>query len=273
MNNKSATKEFNYNEMDLISEIGQSFTMPKLFVKLTGSHSLALVLNQINFWTGKSTKLKDGWFSKSYEQWQEELFIPERTMRRYINKLKDIGFIHTKVIKVKGITTLCFRCDRSKLNNEISLLLIDMNKNVANRPLCPDSHPAKMAVPSITDKTSYKNKSADAPVFSENEYIQVWDELAQGQAFSPVKQKNKKQMTDIIKNLKKIEKHWPELNKEPDYQLANDIMLTPENWRQFLNELIKKKWFMLCGANPHSMDVILRRDNFEKAILIIKKQQ
>ena len=208
-----------------------------------------------------------------------DVSFESRILGKMQKKLKDFGYIkrEERMVTVNDHTFMASCWNTVKQ----SMLINNDSPPVPQVPTPPVPEVPTPPVPQVPTYNTHdlnthnikQNKSADAPVFSENEYIQVWDDLAQGQPFSPVRTKNKKQMTDIIKNLKKIQKHWPELNKEPDYQLSDDIMLTPENWKRFLNELIKKKWFMLCGANPHSMDVILRRDNFEKAILIIKKQQ
>lgn len=78
-------------------------TTPKLYVQLTGSHSLALVLSQCIFWSNKSNN-KEGYFFKSYDEWFEELNIPERTLRRRFEKLEELGFLSTKIKIVNGLT-------------------------------------------------------------------------------------------------------------------------------------------------------------------------
>ena len=202
-----------------------------------------------------------------------------RILGKMQKKLKDFGYIKREereiTVNNNTFTASCWNTvKKSMMDNNISPPVPEVpTPPVPEVPTPPVPEVPTYNTHDLNTQDLKEKQSADAPVFFEKEYIAVWDELAMGQPFSPVRTKNKKQMKAIETNLKKIAKYWPELNKDAEYQLSPDIMLTPDNWKRFLIELIKKKWFMLCGDNPHSMDIILRRSNFEKAILIIKKQQ
>lgn len=70
----------NYNTIrTIISQIsGQEniVVVPKLFVKLTGDLTTAILLNQIVFYSDKS-KRTDGFFYKTYKEWEEEICLTE----------------------------------------------------------------------------------------------------------------------------------------------------------------------------------------------------
>lgn len=76
-----------------------TFTTPRLLVLLTKSHTCALLLNQIIFW---SSKKSDGWFYKSYDEWLQELLLTKKQVMAYAKKLEDMGVIERKLKKVKG---------------------------------------------------------------------------------------------------------------------------------------------------------------------------
>lgn len=97
---------------------------PTVFVRLLGGdHKAAILLSQILYW-GDRTKDRDGWFYKSYSDWQSETGLSESQVRRILNgdkrvkrpqlTLRDLG-VETKLRKVKttGAPTLHFRIDQA----------------------------------------------------------------------------------------------------------------------------------------------------------------
>lgn len=85
---------------------GQSRTLiiqKPLIEFLDGDLYAALFLSQIFYWAGR-TKDSEGWFYKSYEQWNEEIPLSEYQIRRITNLLKDKGILETKVKKLKTST-------------------------------------------------------------------------------------------------------------------------------------------------------------------------
>src|SRR5690606_9311225 len=75
---------------------------PSLYIALTGNKNKARVLNQLIFWSNKSTKYLDGWFYKPYEVWQKETGVSERTLRNIFKEFETKGWIQTKVKKIYG---------------------------------------------------------------------------------------------------------------------------------------------------------------------------
>lgn len=114
----------------LFSGQAATLTTPKLYVELTGSYSLAIVLNQCVFWSNKSSS-KDGFFYKSYEEWFEEIHIPERTLRRRFDFLEKEGWIETKIKKVNGLNIKHVKTHVDKILDSISGILFS---NSPSRP-------------------------------------------------------------------------------------------------------------------------------------------
>src|SRR6266404_6137354 len=87
----------------------QTLTVPKTFVRLTGDHVVALVLNQILFWSDKTTA-EDGWFFKEHADWRDELEISPDQLRRAVDKLAALG-VQRRLKKAGGAPKLHFRID------------------------------------------------------------------------------------------------------------------------------------------------------------------
>lgn len=98
---------------------------PDIYFELTSSSSKAKTLNQLIFWSNKSTILTDGWFYKKYEEWEAELHISERTLRTIFKEFEKAGWIKTKIKKVFGIPTKHF-----KVNLENIIESIKANPNI-----------------------------------------------------------------------------------------------------------------------------------------------
>jgi hypothetical protein len=130
----SSKKNLNKEIIALFSGQSSIITIPKLYIQLTGNHSLASVLNQSVFWSNKSI-CNNGYFYKTYKEWFEEINIPERTLRRYLNKLELIGWIKTKVKKVDGKNTKHVSPDMDRIIESISDML---TINCPIRPSCPN---------------------------------------------------------------------------------------------------------------------------------------
>ncbi|MEK4024447.1 DnaD domain-containing protein [Sporosarcina sp. FSL W7-1283] len=83
-------------------------TIPKLYIELTGSLPEAILLNQIVFYSDKSSR-KDGFFYKKYEEWAEEICLTERQVRHATKKLKEKQLIETKLLKANGAPTVHYK--------------------------------------------------------------------------------------------------------------------------------------------------------------------
>ncbi len=170
-----STPKINLNKEIVALFSGQSSTVttPKLYIQLTGSHSLAIVLNQAIFWSNKSS-CKDGYFHKTYEEWFEEVHIPERTLRRRFDKLEQYGWIATKVKMVHGKNTKHVKPDMDKIIESISIML---NQDCPNRPESQESpnieqKPCTKVAPSGQSGRSEPANLADSSIYTDD-YDQI----------------------------------------------------------------------------------------------------
>jgi hypothetical protein len=84
---------------------GQSniLTIPRAFVRYTGSVDCALFLSQVLHWSDKG---QNGWFYKKYEEWEAEIGLSEYQIRKAANALKTMGILETKLKKANGAPTV-----------------------------------------------------------------------------------------------------------------------------------------------------------------------
>src|SRR5215216_6485453 len=107
---------------------------PTAFVILLGGdHKAAILLAQILYWADR-TKDPDGWFYKSYADWQTETGLSEAQVRRIVNgdprvqsaqiTLRNIG-VETMIKKVKrtGAPTLHYRINQTEFLGALEQLL------------------------------------------------------------------------------------------------------------------------------------------------------
>lgn len=85
-----------------------------LFIDFTGSHEKAQLLSQMWYWSGK-TKEKHGWFFKTYQEWFDEIRVPEHSVRRFVDAFKKAGFVATCFKKVAGRPVVHYRLDKDVL--------------------------------------------------------------------------------------------------------------------------------------------------------------
>ena len=83
---------------------------------------------------------------------------------------------------------------------------------------------------------------------------------------------DEREINSIERAIDRLIVFWPELNRQSDYRLAENVQFTEKAFEVYLQQLIKYRWFMVCGDTPHTMRIILRRSNFEKGVLFIKTQ-
>ncbi|MBA3354772.1 MAG: hypothetical protein H0U18_02295 [Pyrinomonadaceae bacterium] len=77
---------------------GQSniLTAPVAFIRYTGALECAVFLSQVIYWTQRS---EDGWFYKSYSDWEKEICLSAYEVRKASRLLKNKGVLETKVKK------------------------------------------------------------------------------------------------------------------------------------------------------------------------------
>lgn len=93
-------------------------TIPKIYIEILDEYNSAAILNQIVFWSDKSAR-NDGYFYKTYAEWEKEVNLTEYQVRRSIKKLKELGFVETKVKKANGSPTLHYGLNKNNLSIRI----------------------------------------------------------------------------------------------------------------------------------------------------------
>jgi len=99
---------------------GQQNTIgiPRILCKFMGSLDGGAFLSQIIFWSDKGGS-SDGFFYKSYQEWEEEITLSEYKVRKYAEQLQTIGVLEIKVKRANGAPTLHYRFDSEKFINLI----------------------------------------------------------------------------------------------------------------------------------------------------------
>ncbi|MGM1447499.1 hypothetical protein ACS2BO_27020, partial [Bacillus cereus group sp. BceL305] len=147
----------NYNTIrTIISQIsGQEniVVVPKLFIKLTGDLTTAVLLNQIVFYSDKS-KRTDGYFYKSHKEWQEEICLTKRQVSYSTAKLKEMGLVDTKLMKANGAPTLHYKLDYDKL---VDWIVTNCN-NGKSQIVTMESHKLSQSLTENTTETTTKKK-------------------------------------------------------------------------------------------------------------------
>lgn len=85
------------NNRDYISSIITQFSgqnniipIPAIYLKITEDYPTAALLNQLIYWSDR-THRKDGYFYKSYKEWEEEIYLSKYQVMRSIKKIKKYG--------------------------------------------------------------------------------------------------------------------------------------------------------------------------------------
>lgn len=109
-------------------QFGQSeiISVQKWLVQWTGDYPAAILLNQILYY---SSRKPNGWFWKTYNQWSDELLLPERVTRRCRKTIEQLDCgLETKVKQVNGAPTLHWRIDPEKFWAAVDRFIADLSK-------------------------------------------------------------------------------------------------------------------------------------------------
>ena len=129
-------------------------TVPRVYLEMLGDFNTAAFLNQLIFWSDK-TRRKDGYFYKTYTEWNEELLLSEYQVRRSAKILKEQGFINTKLKKANGSPTLHYKVNMDKLSESIL-------KKLKNRNLTNLSNDTEVSSVSLTVDDTVDEQTVDS---------------------------------------------------------------------------------------------------------------
>ena len=84
------------NNRDYISSIITQFSgqnniipIPTIYIRITEDYPTAALLNQLIYWSDR-THRKDGYFYKSYKEWEDEIYLSKYQVMRSI-KIEKYG--------------------------------------------------------------------------------------------------------------------------------------------------------------------------------------
>ena len=185
------------NNRDYIASVISKFSgqnnvipIPVIYLEITEDYPAAALLNQMVYWSDR-TKRRDGYFYKSYQEWNEELYLSEYQVRRATNKLKSLGLVETSLKKANGAPTLHYKVDTKEVSEWILKKL--KNGNLTNSSM--DTEETQESLTEITTETTTENTTSDvtAKIF---EYISNNLEMIQ----SPLKIDEIEYEIDLIKD-------------------------------------------------------------------------
>jgi hypothetical protein len=113
------------NQKNIVSFIkaisGQAniLTIPRLYISiLDGDINAALLLSQIIYWSDKTVRA-DGYFYKTYNDWEDELGLSKYQLSRAAEFLKAKNLISTKTRKANGSPTIHYKADMQAIQKAI----------------------------------------------------------------------------------------------------------------------------------------------------------
>jgi len=91
---------------------GQQNTIgvPRVFCQMMGGLEGGAFLSQLVFWGDKGGRA-DGWFYKTYEEWEAEIMLSPYKIRKYSEQLKERGVLQTSIKRADGAPTVHYRFD------------------------------------------------------------------------------------------------------------------------------------------------------------------
>ena len=148
------------NVISTFSGTERHITVPRVYLEMLGDFNTAAFLNQLIFWSDK-TKRRDGFFYKTYAEWEDELFLSEYQVRRSSKNLKDLGLIETEVKRANGSPTVHYKVNMEELS--VSILNKLKERNQTNLSFHDEVPKVSLTVDDTVDEqTVDSNKSRNS---------------------------------------------------------------------------------------------------------------
>lgn len=151
------------NNRDYISSIITQFSgqnniipIPAIYLKITEDYPTAALLNQLIYWSDR-THRKDGYFYKSYKEWEDEIHLSKYQVMRSIKKLKSMGIVETALKKANGAPTVHYKVD-SKVTSQWIVKFLNNGKSTN---LTMDSEETQESLTEITTENTTEITTKD----------------------------------------------------------------------------------------------------------------
>jgi hypothetical protein len=200
--------------------------IPRVYIGLTGDYVQAALLNQILYWSERTTD-PDGWFYKSYTEWQDELCISQYQVKRAIegdkrrkpsdpdNKkptcLRDLG-VQTTLKKSKaGAPTIHYRVDEATFIKALTEYIDSLDK----KPTTPIVNNVDNPIINIVDNPLSTMSTMDCEQSQQSLRAKITTET------TPKNTKKKKESAPTAQVAKtNLPIDYPELIKEIGYAFS-----------------------------------------------------
>lgn len=227
----------------------RTITIPVIYIEMLGDLNTAALLNQIIFWSDKTSR-KDGFFYKTYKDWEEELTLSEYQVRNSVKKLKEKNLVETKLKRANGSPTLHYRLDYKVLQDSIL-------KELKNRNTSISSNEAEETKESLTvdyhKTTSVDNNNNNSPAKAERiPYKKIIDYLNQeaDRQFSHVADSNKRLIRARWNELKKTHKDISEEDLLKSFKKVIDNKVEDaKDTKHFFTEEYLRPSTLFSGSN------------------------
>ncbi|MFO3691409.1 DnaD domain-containing protein [Staphylococcus felis] len=147
------------NNRDYIASIITQFSgqnnvipIPVIYLKITEDYPTAALLNQLIYWSDRTNR-KDGYFYKSYKEWEEEIHLSKYQVMRSIKKLKNMGIVETALKKANGAPTVHYKVD----SEVASQWIVKFLNNGKSTNLTMDSEETQESLTENTTENTTKN--------------------------------------------------------------------------------------------------------------------
>ncbi|WP_342610237.1 conserved phage C-terminal domain-containing protein [Staphylococcus hsinchuensis] len=144
------------NNRDYISSIITQFSgqnniipIPAIYLKITEDYPTAALLNQLIYWSDRTSR-KDDYFYKSYKEWEDEIYLSKYQVMRSIKKLKSMGIVETALKKANGAPTVHYKVD----SEVTSQWIVKFLNNGKSTNLTMDSKETQQSLTEITTENT-----------------------------------------------------------------------------------------------------------------------
>lgn len=121
-----------FNLIKTLTGQANVLTIPVAFIKYTGNIHSGLFLSQLIYWTEKTD---DGWIYKTYNDWENEIYIKEYSIRKAKKILEEKDILETKVKKISGNPTVHYRLKWERFLDSFLCFLSNVNAK-SKEPKC-----------------------------------------------------------------------------------------------------------------------------------------
>lgn len=209
------------NNRDYISSIITQFSgqnniipIPAIYLKITEDYPTAALLNQLIYWSDR-THRKDGYFYKSYKEWEDEIYLSKYQVMRSIKKLKSMGIVETALKKANGAPTVHYKVD-SKVTSQWIVKFLNNGKSTN---LTMDSEETQQSLTEIT--TEITTETTNNNILSGNPTVST---IPYKEIISYLNEKAGKQFKhNTGKSKRCIEARWNEDFRLDDFKKVIDI--------------------------------------------------